>query len=351
MRIIALLLPLLFATICYGSLVGRIRSGLRSLNPFARRTEPKIIEPIPDQGYNRPPRPKPVIGGMVVFGDSHSDSGNTLMLSKNRSPPSHYFAGRYSNGPNWVDNVGKNMRIVIKNFAYGGGSSDSKFNPGKAGFGSTVEVPGIAQQIGQFLQSKPGDMQNTLFLLCGGGTDYYFNTTVEALDVKNAMRNNAEALLKKGAVSVGLCTIPPMSTVPLLRRSIIKRFIAKLAEPVYNNAIKQLVYELQTRYPDRYILTWDLESVIRNILKNSAALGFKNISEACADETNNQPACKNPDEYVYWDSVHPSAHTHRLIAQDFQQLLSNNFIYRPPYVNNQQLGNVPPNYPNYPPNM
>src|SRR6516165_9890966 len=38
---------------------------------------------------------------LVVFGDSLSDTGNSLFLFGVPQPP--YYNGRWSNGPNWVD--------------------------------------------------------------------------------------------------------------------------------------------------------------------------------------------------------------------------------------------------------
>ena len=43
---------------------------------------------------------------MKIFGDSLSDTGNMFFLSKQLIPPGPlYFDGRFSNGPNWVDQV------------------------------------------------------------------------------------------------------------------------------------------------------------------------------------------------------------------------------------------------------
>ncbi|ORX93082.1 SGNH hydrolase [Basidiobolus meristosporus CBS 931.73] len=348
MRFFTLLLPLFFATLCYGSLFGSIRSGLSRLNPFSSRRDSasEVIvsngyrAPVMNKGYIRPPppRPRPVISNVVVFGDSHSDTGNTRAISKNRSPPPHYFQGRYSNGPNWVDYVGKNLGIAIKNFAYGGGTVDSSLNQGIAGYGSKVKVPGIAQQVDLFLNTTYGNIQNTLFLLCGGSNDYFMNATVEANDIQNAMRDSAEALLKKGATSIALCTLPPLTATPMIKSTWIKRLIFRFAEPVYNYRVRQLVSELQIRHPDRYFITWDLGPILSNIIQNAKENGFTNTYQACVDEKNNSPPCKNPDEYVYWDSINPTTRTHKLIAESFQALLKNNFVYRP-YYNQQYNGN------------
>lgn len=46
-----------------------------------------------------------VITALYVFGDSLSDSGNVSMFSGGANPGADYFAGRYSNGPVWVEQL------------------------------------------------------------------------------------------------------------------------------------------------------------------------------------------------------------------------------------------------------
>jgi hypothetical protein len=50
--------------------------------------------------YAQAPRPD----NIIVFGDSLSDTGNAFEATGRREPPSPpYFAGRFSNGPVWVE--------------------------------------------------------------------------------------------------------------------------------------------------------------------------------------------------------------------------------------------------------
>lgn len=35
----------------------------------------------------------------------------------------------------------------------------------------------------------------------------------------------------------------------------------------------------------------------------------------------NYPLCANPNQYIFWDPVHPTKHVHALLAQDFMNAM------------------------------
>ncbi len=107
---------------------------------------------------------------MYVFGDSLSDIGNVFSLSGGAVPPSaqpdlHYYSGRFSNGPVWVDSLAQTMGISdfkpsltatsadftanhSIDFAYGGAGTGIANNAP----GNLVAVPGLLGQIADFNQ-------------------------------------------------------------------------------------------------------------------------------------------------------------------------------------------------------
>ena len=48
---------------------------------------------------------KPAYDNLIVFGDSYCDVGNIFLATGGAEPPAPYFAGRFSNGPIWLDHV------------------------------------------------------------------------------------------------------------------------------------------------------------------------------------------------------------------------------------------------------
>ena len=115
---------------------------------------------------------------MKIFGDSLSDTGNMFALSAGLIPPGPlYFDGRFSNGPNWVDqvasqtgagavnNVFQSFTLTggIDNFAIGGAYTGTfPFPSGSANSNDlrlpipTATFPGLQQQVATYKQLLAG---------------------------------------------------------------------------------------------------------------------------------------------------------------------------------------------------
>jgi GDSL-like Lipase/Acylhydrolase len=120
---------------------------------------------------------------IVIFGDSLSDTGNLFtalkgILGPNSFPPPPYFQGRFSNGPNWVDQLTPQLGLKpnqVLNFAVGGATT---------GLGNVAPLllpgvplpplPGLLGQVNQYrgaLGSKPAN-PNALNVIFAGGNDF-----------------------------------------------------------------------------------------------------------------------------------------------------------------------------------
>ncbi|GFR49813.1 hypothetical protein Agub_g11753, partial [Astrephomene gubernaculifera] len=76
-----------------------------------------------------PPPPRSLVRPTYVlafFGDSLTDTGNTLRVA-GVPDPAVYYKGRYTDGPNWVDRLKstlvKKHKVKVFNYAYGGATA------------------------------------------------------------------------------------------------------------------------------------------------------------------------------------------------------------------------------------
>jgi len=119
----------------------------------------------------------------VVFSDSLSDSGK-LKERVYVLPGSPYWAGRFSNGPNWIDYLEAWSEIPVQNHSFGGASVTGPDNISRQNLYALIHDAGqlfvsgsIDHQIEDyqegFLGGEPlSGVENTAFIIWTGSNDY-----------------------------------------------------------------------------------------------------------------------------------------------------------------------------------
>jgi outer membrane lipase/esterase len=78
-----------------------------------------------------------------------------------------------------------------------------------------------------------------------------------------------------------------------------------------NQGLLQVLAMISGSDPSLKLQLLDLYGIGSMVAANPLAYGFTNTKDACLTETT---LCKNPDQYLYWDSFHPTAAVGRLVA-------------------------------------
>ena len=68
------------------------------------------------------------------------------------------------------------------------------------------------------------------------------------------------------------------------------------------------------------ITLFDNDAAFQRLLADPAAFGITNTTEPCVNFAANT-VCANPDEYLFWDLVHPTARAHELVAREMRRAL------------------------------
>jgi len=271
-------------------------------------------------------------GRLVVFGDSLSDNGNLYaILGQPTSPP--YYQGRFSNGPVFTELLGFNAGRYTAgapvtgsvNYAFGGARTDNAALPpgmrnqllaytsGGGAFGANdlVSVLGGANNI---FQAFPGAAANPLT----AQSTMQAVATAAAGDINFIVNSVAGA----GAGTILVTNLPRLGLTPQFSASNIGASGSALADfsaTTFNSALLTGLFTVAGNNPDSNIIMMDLYKIGAVLAGNPGAFGLSNVTAPCF---NGVTVCADPDSYLYWDNVHPTAAGHQLIAA-----LANDYLY------------------------
>jgi len=232
--------------------------------------------------------------GMVVFGDSLSDTGNVPS-----SPP--YFEGRWSNGPLYVDHLAARLGLPAPVASSAGGSNYARFDA------TTVDV---AAQTAEYLGGHvPGG--DELFVIYAGANDFFSAQLDPAVPAAN-VADQITALATAGATQFLVPNLPPLGQVPAARKTIFSALLNDLTTR-YNQELATRLTGLEAGLGIT-IFTLDVFAFTQQALADPAAFGLSNVTDPALDE-DTQIVVPNPEEYLFWDGAHPSATAHRALGE------------------------------------
>ena len=254
---------------------------------------------------------------LIVFGDSLSDSGGDPAPS----PP--YFEGRWSNGYNWADDLaarfGLGAALIPSSLA--GGTNYAR-NAARI-FGTS----GLVDQMAAYLEDAHGQAdKHATYLIFIGGNDVR-DALVGAITVPGfdpvAMVDRRLATLalavgglsSRGARHIVVLGLPDLSHLPGLPPPAAP--LASFLSQRFNAGLKQIAAALDRADGDATLV--DVASLFDAILADAAAggprFGITNTTGTCLTFSGGVPVeCLAPHAYLFWDSLHPTAHAHELLA-------------------------------------
>jgi phospholipase/lecithinase/hemolysin len=265
-------------------------------------------------------------GGMYVFGDSLSDTGNIFNATAGAYPQSSLyssdFPGRFSNGEIWVDYLADQLKItqptLVTDPKFPNGGVNFAFGGARSGFGNAVvpdpRLPGVLEQVKGFAANNPKADPNALYTVWGGANDFIFPPNPnDPTPPANSISQALNILAGVGAKNILVFNLPDLSQVPLFQGSAPKP--VQDAVNNYNTALKQTLDSLSNNQ-NLNIISVDTYSLFDQVKKSPGTFGFTNTTNSCRVQTGQTTYefCSNPNQYLFWDEVHPTTVAQKLIA-------------------------------------
>lgn len=252
-----------------------------------------------------PSQPSHPIHALYVFGDSLSDPGNVFQATGKAYPPSPpYFQGRYSNGPVWVEYLAQKLSLSpqqIVNSACGGATTGN----------ASGYVPSLLRQVEQFTQTHQTANPEALYVIWAGANDYLQGAANPTATVANLSQAISD-LANRGAKTLLVANLPDLGQLPATRQSSSAAQLTALTKR-HNEALRQGLANLRQQLTDKTkIVELDAYHLYREATAEPKRFGFTNVTGTCLDE---RSACTKPDQFLFWDGIHPSAAAHRILAE------------------------------------
>ncbi|MBE9047700.1 hypothetical protein IQ255_25415 [Pleurocapsales cyanobacterium LEGE 10410] len=312
----------------------------------------------------------PDLDQIYVFSDSLADPGNIYNATKSVqlidnifgsnipvTPPSPpYFEGRFSNGLVWVERLaaeldvdlipstelavifpGLNLNSPVNlsfsdgfgleinsnfkgrtteesvNFAFGGAQT------GAEGAGENGElIPGIQQQVEWFIedhqQADTTADSDALYIISGGRNDYS-DDNPNPEDVVNNIEQEIESLYEIGARDFLVSNLSDLGKLPATPAPLADTFSGYTE--AHNELLEQTINELNDSLTGANIVILDFNALFDDILENPGDYDLTNVTDPYLDPITLEPTVgANVDEYLFYDTVHPTAAVHE-ITNDF----------------------------------
>ena len=321
-------------------------------------------QPIPalaSYGGYSPAESSATFESINIFGDSLVDAGNLFELTSEFSsagvpalPPSPPYAQKFSNGDLWVEklagalNLSPALRVDLAtdpgiaapdegiNFAFAGALSSDRNLIGEDLPDLASNLPGLQEQIDEFsaISSALPNISKSLNIIWAGSNDYIAAiANPELLEgaslaqlpdvVTDNIIGGLAQLSSVGAKDFLVVNLPPLGDTPFAdflnaqSEADIPSALNQVAV-AHNAQLSQKLNEFGYNNPDTNIIPLDVNTLFTSVVNSPDKFGLTNTTEPCL--TNFQPGfqfegiCENPDQFLFWDDVHPTAATHQIIG-------------------------------------
>lgn len=253
------------------------------------------------------------ISTVVVYGDSLSDNGNLFAISGQPAPP--YYQGRVSNGPVAVEVLAHSLNAGLLDFAWAGattGIGNNLDGGTPTGFG-LVGLPGM-EAMYLLTQGSVPTGPDTLFVVWGGPNDLLspspLDTTFQDILTRSVGDIDAivAGLVSQGAQHILVPGMPDLGLTPYFSTAY-PPGVGSLISADFNALLQASLTPFGSA-----ITYFDTSGFLHRVVADPGAYGFTNVTDMCYDGTT---VCANPDQYLFWDDLHPTARGHELLGAAF----------------------------------
>lgn len=287
---------------------------------------------------------------IVVFGTSLSDPGNAFALVGGTNTPPDYLTDpflvpsapyargghHFTNGATWVEQLARPLGLagtVRPAFLASSGASNYAVGAARA-YDDGVNVD-LSVQVTAFLQQFGGSApSDALYAIEMGGNDIrdalvaYSNGLDGGAILTAALTSIAGhigTLYAAGARDFLVWNAPNVGLTPAIRAlDALNPGVAAFGQLLTQTFDAQLAVLLNqlSALPGIRIVRFDAYQLLSDIVADPGGFGMTDVTTACITPGDPPFTCQTPDQFLFWDGIHPTKATHAIIAQKIARALA-----------------------------
>jgi phospholipase/lecithinase/hemolysin len=293
-----------------------------------------LLTPVPASAQSR-------WSGIIVFGTSLSDPGNAFALVGDASTPPDFMLNpflipsapyakgghHFSNGKTWVEqfSISEGLGESRAAFATGDPGATNYAVGAARAYNDGINL-NLTQQVDAFLVRSGGvasssalyavemggnDIRDAFQVYAGGGNG---GPILQA--ALGSIAGNIQRLYAAGAREFLVWAAPNVALTPAIRSlGPAAGGLATTLTQAFNSGLQQVLAQLSYALPGVSFARLDAYQILNEIVANPAAFELTTVTKACV--TPNVPPfqCKNANEFLFWDGIHPTKAGHSILAQ------------------------------------
>jgi len=259
---------------------------------------------------------------VYVFGDSLSDTGN-IYASTGGIPLPPYFAGRFSNGPVWVETLAANLGLAVNPYLLGG--TNFAFGGAPTGPPYSGSSPSLTTQVNTYYPPSVGGVAdpNALYVVWGGGNDVrqIVSGGAPSSALSSSLANMNSIITTLAAAGAQNFLVPNLPNIGLTPDAIAGGPAAVAGAAAlstsFNSGLATILAGLEAGLGIN-IMEVDVFAFLNATIANAGDYGITNTNGRCytgpTGVGGSGTVCANPNEYIFWDGIHPTGKAHQLLG-------------------------------------
>jgi phospholipase/lecithinase/hemolysin len=288
---------------------------------------------------------------IVVFGDSLSDPGNGFVFVREPATPPDYGLNallipsapyargghHLTNGATWIEQLARPLGLArsVRPAFQSSNPHAMNFAIGTARARDDGTNPSLSLQVAAFLQKAGGVAgSDALYVIQIGTNDVRDALAAAAIGsdplpilqtAAASIAGNITTLYAAGARQFLVWNVPDIGLTPAV--AILDAqlpgtaALATLMTQVFNALLSTELAALLP-LPGITIVPFDAFALVSAIHATPGQFGLTNVTDACLTPDVPPFACRNPDEFLFWDGIHPTHAVHAIIAAQVAALLA-----------------------------